>query len=118
MPTRCKSLCRRCKKLVDKPGLCEECKPKEQRFWDKRRGSAHQRGYDSRWQKYSRAFLARPENQFCKLGLPGCTEFAECVDHVKPPKDKNDPLFWDKDNHQPACIHCNSVKGRKEIEPV
>ena len=26
------------------------------------------------------------------------------------------PKFWDKANHQPACIHCNSVKGHKNIK--
>jgi 5-methylcytosine-specific restriction protein A len=115
MPSRPKSLCPKCKRLVDRPGLCEECKPKEQRYWDKRRGSASQRGYDSKWQKYSKAFLARPENQFCVYQFPGCNEFAQCVDHVKPPKDKDDPLFWDTNNHVASCLRCNSKKSNKII---
>ena len=82
---------------------------------DRRRGSAGVRGYGWRWQKYSRAFLRRPENQFCSLRLPGCTFIAQCVDHIDPPDGPDDPRFWDKNNHQPACIHCNSVKGHRKI---
>ena len=83
---------------------------------DKRRGTARQRGYTYRWDKYSRAFLARPENKFCKLHLDdGCNILAQCVDHIEPPSSANDPLFWDASNHQAACIHCNSVKGHRKI---
>ena len=55
------------------------------------------------------------ENQFCSLRLPGCTFIAQCVDHIDPPDGPDDPRFWDKNNHQPACIHCNSVKGHRKI---
>ena len=83
---------------------------------DKRRGSASSRGYDWRWQKYSTAFLRRPGNQICRLHIDeGCTLLADCVDHIDPPNGPSDPRFWDKANHQPACIHCNSVKGHRNI---
>jgi 5-methylcytosine-specific restriction protein A len=36
------------------------------------------------------------------------------VDHIDPPDGPGDPRFWDTANHQPACIHCNSVKGHKK----
>ena len=87
-----------------------------ERAADARRGSAHQRGYTARWARYSRAFLARPENAFCTLHLDdGCAGVAQCVDHIIPPASPEDPLFWEGGNHQPACIHCNSVKGKRTI---
>lgn len=82
----------------------------------KQRASAEDRGYTYRWRKYSQAFLKRPENQICKLHLPGCTLIADCVDHIDPPSSPGDPRFWDKTNHEAACIHCNSVKGNKRIK--
>ena len=79
---------------------------------ERKRASARQRGYTTRWDKYSKWFLSQPENQFCKLHLDDrCAVVAQCVDHIIPPSSPGDPLFWDRGNHQPACIHCNSVKG-------
>ena len=95
---------------------CEKHAKLSQQQADERRGSANERGYTSRWNRYSKAFLKKPENQICKLQLPGCTMVAKCVDHIIPPKGANDPLFWDKSNHQGACIHCNSVKGNRIME--
>ena len=89
----------------------------KERIEDKRRGSARQRGYTTRWNKYSKWFLSLPDNQFCKLHLDeGCAGIAQCVDHIVPPSSADDPLFWDTGNHQAACIHCNSVKGKKIIK--
>ena len=87
-----------------------------QRRGDLRRGSSRQRGYTSAWDKYSRAFLARPENKFCVLHLDDkCAIVSQCVDHIDPPENAKDKRFWDKSNHQPACIHCNSVKGHRKM---
>jgi 5-methylcytosine-specific restriction protein A len=109
-----------CSRLVTPPErYCERCKPKAQqqvRQRDQHRGSAYSRGYDYRWSKYSKLFLANPKNVFCKLQLPGCTNLAECPDHIDPPDGPDDPRFWDTNNHQPACLHCNSVKGHTKIE--
>ena len=98
MPKRPWSLCPKCKKLVERPGSCDECKPKEQRYWDKRRGSAAKRGYNHQWNKESKAFKNDPENQFCYIRGPRCTEFVECPDHIMPPNGPTDPLFTDKRN--------------------
>lgn len=84
---------------------------------DRRRGTAQERGYTYRWAKYSKWFLRQPGNQICKLHIDdGCTIVAQCVDHIQPHKGQSDPLFWDNGNHQPACIHCNSVKGNRYIK--
>ena len=103
-----------CPVLV-REGKCEKHAKREQKEYDKRRGSAHQRGYTYRWSMYSKAFLANPDNVFCKLQLPGCTNLAECVDHIDPPDGPDDPRFWNTKNHQSACIHCNSAKGHTKI---
>jgi len=97
-------------------GYCDKHKKQDQRVRDKRRGTPHQRGYSYRWSLYSKAFLRNPDNVFCKLQLPGCTNLAGCVDHKDPPDGPDDPRFWDPNNHQAACIHCNSVKGHRMIK--
>lgn len=107
-----------CRNLV-KSGYCElhkddaiaEEEARKRRKDGHKRGSAYERGYNTRWRKYSQWYLAQPEHSFCALRLEGCTTYAECVDHIIPPKSGSDPLFWDSNNHQPACLHCNSVKG-------
>jgi 5-methylcytosine-specific restriction protein A len=111
-----------CKNLT-RNGYCPEHadeaeqKRKDQfKRYDQRRGSASERGYDSRWAKASKWFLKQPGNQICKLHLPGCKIVAECVDHIEPPDGPDDPKFWDPDNWQPACIRCNSVKGNKKMK--
>lgn len=85
-----------------------------QKRGDMRRGSSRERGYTTAWSKYSKAFLSKPENKFCCLRLDnGCAVVSQCVDHIDPPDNAKDKRFWDKSNHQPACIHCNSVKGHR-----
>lgn len=102
-----------CSNLVQS-GYCEKHKKND---YEHRRGSAYKRGYDNRWRNYSKWFLKQPGNQVCKLQLDdGCTYIADCVDHIKPPKDKDDPLFWNSENHEPSCIHCNSVKGNRIVK--
>ena len=110
-----------CNRLVT-TAHCEEhqllydAKKREQfKRYDKARGTATERGYTSRWSKYSKWFLSQPNNQICKLHLPGCTIVAQCVDHIEPVNGAGDFKFWNTINHQPACIHCNSVKGHKNI---
>jgi len=123
MPSKSLTFCKHhgCNQLTNK-GYCEQHMPLHEqqkaeanKRYEKSRGSAASQGYDYAWSKYSKAFLRKPENQICKLHLPGCTIIARCVDHIKPPRNKHDPLFKDPKNHQAACIHCNSVKGHKEM---
>ena len=111
-----------CDNLTDKSYCPEHMAEYEERqkAWkeraEKRRPSARQRGYDTRWQKYAHTYLRQPGHQICRLNLPGCTLAATCVDHIVPPSGPKVPLFWDKSNHQPACSHCNSVKGHRTIK--
>jgi len=103
-----------CNELVT-TRYCEKHKQQEQKRYDRQRGTAAERGYTYRWDKYSKLFLKKPENVFCKLQLPGCTNLAKCVDHIDPPYGPDDPRFWDPENHQASCIHCNSAKGHTKI---
>lgn len=74
---------------------------------DKRRPNAAARGYDSKWQKESKAFLALPSNRLCACG---CGRAADMVDHIIPHRgDKR--LFWSRSNWQPmASSPCHSSR--------
>lgn len=81
--------------------------------YDKERGTAHSRGYDGRWSKYSKQF--RINNPLCVMCLEkGKLTPAQCVDHIVPVTDKDDPLFWEPSNHQSLCHTDHSLKTAKE----
>lgn len=83
------------------------------------RGSAHQRGYDSRWRKARITYLM--QNPLCRM----CEDSkrltpATVVDHIIPHKlwnarqsgnaeaiAKAQALFWDQSNWQPLCKPCH-----------
>lgn len=71
------------------------------------RPSAARRGYGSRWAKYSKRYLARPEHRRCACGCGACSDV---VDHIKAVRGPDDPLFWDPANHQPLARACHSRK--------
>lgn len=80
------------------------------------RDSARQRGYDSRWSRFSKKYLAHPDHQFCALHISqNCRGIAECVDHIYPLQGPRDPRKYDPTNLQPACLICNTVKGKRVI---
>jgi hypothetical protein len=59
-------------------------------------------------------FLAKPENQRCKLQIDnGCTKQATVVHHLKGRTGKNltDQHFW-----LPSCPHCNTQIENKDAE--
>ena len=125
MAVRANSFCQHpgCGRLASGGRYCDEHAPlyeaervRKANERDKRRLSSRQRGYSTRWDKLSKVFLARVENQFCALQLDnGCTLIAQCVDHIDPPDNAKDPRFWDEGNYQPACRYCNSKKGHRKI---
>lgn len=93
-----------CRALVRGRGPCPEHKRKRER----ERGSAHQRGYDSRWRRYRLGFLARhPLCVECEQG--GRVEPATVVDHKKDHKG-DQALFWDESNHQALCKRCHDKR--------
>lgn len=78
------------------------------------RPTAASRGYDHRWRKASKEFLAT--NPWCVNLGEGCTLLATLVDHIVPHKG-DVVLFWSMGNWQPLCDHChNCHKARIEAQ--
>lgn len=61
-------------------------------------------GYDYRWRRYARAYLAA--HPLCAW----CGEPARCVDHLRCVVGQDDPTFWLAENHQPLCLLCHRRK--------
>lgn len=94
---------------------CERHKKSIPRQQNRRRKNAYQRGYTSRWQKYTAVFLSEPEHLFCaECERNGRTEASVSVDHIVPVSGPDDPKFWDRANHQALCIPCHSRKTALE----
>lgn len=94
---------------------------------DRRRGTAHQRGYTSAWKKARDGHLR--SNPLCEDHKKrGDLVPATVVDHIEPPKimdavESGDPeriaaaraLFWNRANWQSLCKLCHdSMKQRFE----
>lgn len=109
-----------CPEIVKDPsGYCEEHRRPARRQYDKqtdaRRGSARQRGYDSKWEKFRDWFLSQPGNQICYrcLEMRGDVRAAEVVHHIQPLVDRPD-LRLVEDNCQPLCRNCHEeIHGRR-----
>lgn len=105
MPMRLPHVCS-CGKRVPGGQTCE-CVKKRRDAKEAQRPSARERGYDSWWERESKAFLALPGNELCACG---CGRRAEMVDHIKAPKGDM-RLFRDKQNWQPYTRRCNTRKA-------
>lgn len=89
---------------------CPICAAERKAKADARRPSARARGYDSKWERESKAFLALPPNRLCACG---CGRPADMVDHRIAHKGDM-RLFWDRSNWQPMARGCNSRKAIRE----
>lgn len=110
VPARIKRECRKlgCLNLTANAcGYCDEHLNEAHLKYDRYRGSSNESGYNSRWQRYRKWFLAR--NPLCAV----CGELATVVDHIVPHKGDK-ALFWDKNNHQPLCERCHNIKTARE----
>lgn len=77
------------------------------------RASPRERGYDREWREYSEAY--RRVHPWCRTcEAEGRHTRTDLVDHVTPVSGRNDPGFWDANNHQPLCRGCHAVKTRSE----
>lgn len=84
---------------------------KTKRQYDRYRGTAAERGYDSRWQKESKRFLQ--ENPLCVQCLAnGKIAPSTVTDHIIPHKGDKE-LFWDRNNWQALCKRCHDIKTAK-----
>lgn len=75
------------------------------------------RGYDSRWRKARKRFLAaHPLCEECMKN--GIYTKATVVDHIIP--HRGDPkLFWEESNWQALCKRCHDKKtGNKDSHPT
>lgn len=92
--------------------FCDKHRKKQQKGYDKWRGTAAQRGYDSRWRKARLHFLRR--HTLCVMcEKEGKIKAATVVDHIVVHRgDKK--LFWDKRNLQALCVSCHSRKTMME----
>ena len=97
MPMRAPRICS-CGHRVAGGAVCI-CQQRKKVVRDQQRPSARDRGYDTKWQKESRAYLARPENRHCACG---CGRIADCVDHILPHRGDM-RLFWNRANWQPLA---------------
>lgn len=115
MPSRPKKPCSYpgCPLLVESgERYCLKHKRETNRQYDKQRGTAAQRGYDARWQKYRKWFLNH--NPLCiECRKEGRLTPATVVDHIIPHKGDME-LFWDTNNHQSLCKRCHDRKTAKE----
>lgn len=81
---------------------------KAAKWGDKARGSAHERGYTSKWRVARTAYLAR--HPLCaQCAQSGQLEAATVVDHIVPHRGDM-RLFWDQSNWQPLCKSCHDKK--------
>jgi len=67
-----------------------------------------ERGYDARWQRYSKRYLVL--NPYCCK----CGDRSTKTDHIIPHKGPGDPNFWNPLNHQPMCARCHGRKSGRE----
>ena len=102
-----------CAELV-KSGRCE--KHQRQAYVQDRqqRGSAHQRGYTSRWARTSKRHLRlEPLCRQC-LAANRITA-ATLTDHIVPVLNADDPLFYLESNFQSLCVDCHASKTKDDV---
>ena len=84
-------------------------KAESTRRHDERRGSARERGYDSRWEKARKAWLGKHPLCVC-CWANGVAHPAAVLDHIVPHKGDK-ARFWDGGNWQGLCQWCDkSIK--------
>ncbi len=87
--------------------FCAEHNKESKQFYGIDRESAAKRGYGSRWQKASKAYLR--QHPICVE----CGQEADLVDHIKPHKGDM-VLFWKIENWQAMCDRCHNIKRQRE----
>ena len=109
MPSRAPSLCT-CGKVVAYGTRCP-CRANADRArkarHDAARPTARERGYDSKWDRVRKAYLAA--HPVCVR----CGERSRIVDHITPHKGDL-KLFWRRSNWQPHCVACHSRTKQRE----
>ena len=100
-----------CPELTDGQ-YCTQHQKQVASAYNKSRGSAASQGYDGRWRRVRKRYLARhPLCVFCRQA--GRITPATVVDHIKPHKGDR-VLFWDESNWQALCKPCHDAKTARE----
>lgn len=95
----------------DDSGRCPTHQRTEGKFADPYRGSRHERGYGSEWDKKRRQILER-DHRLCQPCLRvGLIAAARQVDHIVP---KESGGTDDDENLQSICIPCHKAKTALE----
>lgn len=90
-------------------GTFRELLQNQTRKPDTNRPQAHKRGYGWKWRRARAKFLAA--NKHCKHCSTKKKPIAATrVDHIKPVKGPDDPLFWKRSNWQALCETCHNRK--------
>lgn len=114
MPNKPKRPCAspRCPSLTETK-YCEQHRPTDvHKRYDEKRGTAAERGYDTRWRKARLGFLKKhPLCVHCQE--KGRLTPSKVVDHIIPHKG-NKELFWQRRNWQALCLSCHSTKTARE----
>ncbi len=97
--------------------------------YDLRRGTRHERGYDSRWVRYRDWWFRQEGAQLCGYQQPdarhhsssqcraqGRVTLATVVDHSVPIQGKDDPRFFDPLEHESLCDPCHQTKRQRESQ--
>lgn len=113
MPTAAPKPCVTCRALVlDGSSRCMAHKVAPGSFADKRRGTRHQRGYGTAWDKRRLGILAR-DGGLCQVCLKAGIVTPNCrtVDHIVA---KAEGGTDDPSNLQTICTPCHATKTRAE----
>lgn len=112
MPTHPKRPCPRagCPHLISR---AQRACPDHSREREQARGSARERGYNARWERARKVYLAT--NPLCHAHeRQGLTELATVVDHIRPHRG-DQALFWNAaENWQGLCSQHHGIKGARE----
>ncbi len=91
---------------------CIKHRQQVQREIDARRGTAHERGYTSKWRVARETFL-RAHPLCAECARQGKLIAASVIDHIVPHKGDK-ARFWDSTNWQPLCKSCHDSKTARE----
>jgi len=100
-----------CRSYAVRHGYCDQHQDKHT-VPDRARGTATERGYDSRWRAARDAHLESEPlcRHCCTMGL---IVAATVVDHIQPHKGDK-ALFWRRSNWQSLCQTCHNRKTASE----
>jgi 5-methylcytosine-specific restriction protein A len=103
--------CLGCRRLTRNPSRCDTCQAARQQQIDQARGSTHQRGYGSTWQRTSTAAIARHREQYGNWcpgwQVPAHQDTDLTADHIVA---KANGGSDDQANVQVMCRKCNARK--------